>query len=425
MNNNFKKNFLFNKKKKARKYFKNIKNNILNIFLKNKKYILYIIFIFFLLFPVYRIIHLLQTTVLDFFFLEDYNNILFDKRGSYRSNIINILFYITQYDLLYNPKSSILLSKIVSIDLEDKSVVSASLSPYFILNSKDLFVNTSINNYFHDKDNLKYKDIFSLNNFLSHNYFFNRYSHYFYISLNNYLKILNHLNIKCDFLQINQDYNKLNLEFNDDDIKSLDVCMNNLLNQLGNPSFILKLLLLNLPNDIFSDGTYTNFTASDLLNILFIYPGLKNPIKSKYFSVKDYSKVPSNDTLNIHYPNVIKIKQDIYGLFSKLDIIKEQARIEIFNSTSMSGLASRIKNIIDIYGGKVITFNNFPENFEETVIFINNKNNYSYRSTLKLIDFIFGKNFKLVYNDDNRLYNFSGDIAIIIGSDYINNYMNI
>jgi len=272
---------------------------------------------------------------------------------------------------------------------------------------------------------LKYYDLIKLNNYLSYNYFFNKYNYYFYISLNNYLNILSYLNIKCDFVQVYEKHKELNFEFNDDNTKLLDFCVNNLLTQLGDFSLLFK-FFISLPNNIFSFGTYTNFTLREFLGMFFIFPNLKMPIKSKYFSIREYSTTSSNDKLNLYYPDMIKIKQDIYELFSLLDIIKEQARIEIFNSTNVSGLASRIKNIIDIYGGKVITFNNFPENFDETLIFINSNNisSYGYDSTLKLINFIFGKRIKILYNN-NHSYNFSGDIAIIIGNDYVNNYMNI
>lgn len=117
-------------------------------------------------------------------------------------------------------------------------------------------------------------------------------------------------------------------------------------------------------------------------------------------------------------PNYLKLDENLNSVFRDFEVIKEQQRIEVYNSTSKSGVASILQRFIKNRGGNVIKIGNFPERYQETTVYLNLEQLNNNIATIKLLESIFGRDVR-IRSISEYPNNYSGDITIVIGENYI------
>lgn len=117
-------------------------------------------------------------------------------------------------------------------------------------------------------------------------------------------------------------------------------------------------------------------------------------------------------------PNYLKLDENLNSVFRDFEVIKEQQRIEVYNSTSKSGVASILQRFIKNRGGNVIKIGNFPERYQETTVYLNLEQLSNSVATIKLLESIFGRDVR-IRSISEYPNNYSGDITIVIGENYI------
>lgn len=108
------------------------------------------------------------------------------------------------------------------------------------------------------------------------------------------------------------------------------------------------------------------------------------------------------------------IDEDLASILLNTTLLKEQAKIEVLNGSSVPGLASSRSRWIANSGGRVIQFSNSPERTEITRIYVNQPEKYP--NTLNQIEKIF--NYKVEYPEQEYRYKHLGDIVVVIGEEY-------
>ena len=163
----------------------------------------------------------------------------------------------------------------------------------------------------------------------------------------------------------------------------------------------------------FTNTFKTNLDKSSMLrlyNDLFFQSNL--PIQSQYILLKDGYLI---DTLagKALVVNQIDIDNKVQEVFRDLDIVREQAKIEVLNASRESGLATFVKKIIQNSGGNVVNSGNYSTIEEEPVLYIIDSNINDYANTIALIQSLY-PNVKIKENDYK--YNKLGNLILVIGA---------
>lgn len=113
-------------------------------------------------------------------------------------------------------------------------------------------------------------------------------------------------------------------------------------------------------------------------------------------------------------PDFQKLDSSLYLLLRNIDLLKEQVRIEIYNATPIQGAANKVARALKVHGIDVIKTGNYPEEVEKTSIYIAGNKNQMIANYTEVQRLFRGELQEL----KEYKYNFSGDIILIIGSDY-------
>jgi hypothetical protein len=177
-------------------------------------------------------------------------------------------------------------------------------------------------------------------------------------------------------------------------------------------------LIFNIPQIVkeFNEGSfYTDFNKTEILSLLISMSQLKeNDFKVGYTKSTAYYKVPYVSYYPVFAVDYSKLDQDVLNIFSDMNIFKEQARIELLNSSSVIGLAANRGRWISNTGARIIKIGNSFENEPTTKIYCENPSKFEY--TIKELQRIFSYKAQLITKDyPNRHV---GDIIVVIGEDY-------
>lgn len=115
-----------------------------------------------------------------------------------------------------------------------------------------------------------------------------------------------------------------------------------------------------------------------------------------------------------YYINTEILDDDLAKILLNTEILKEQATMEIFNGTTIKGLANVKARWITNSGGRVLHIGNNPEKLTVSKAYI--KYPEQYPNTIAELKRIF--NNKLEITKEEYKYRHLGDIVIIIGSQY-------
>lgn len=174
---------------------------------------------------------------------------------------------------------------------------------------------------------------------------------------------------------------------------------------------------INLPEILKSlDGTI--FTDIDKEEFLYIISSVFNikekDIKKGYTRAESYSKVDSISFYPVFAPDLSQIDKDINNIFFDLKIFKEQAKVEVLNSSNVRGLANNRARWIVNVGARVVKIGNGFEPASVTKIYCAEPERYP--DTLAELQRIFNGKAELVASKfPNRHV---GDIVIELGDIY-------
>lgn len=159
---------------------------------------------------------------------------------------------------------------------------------------------------------------------------------------------------------------------------------------------------------------YSNLSSGSVKELV------KFVLQYKDASFKGYFFPENGLKLSPEYENQKILDVDISdefisSVFNNPEVEREQARIEIHNSTSISGLAGKYSRIIQNWGGDVIRVTNVESNYEKSVVFVKDVDSFS--NTLdniqKTIPGI------LIVNDDPGVL-YTGDMIVVLGNEFVN-----
>jgi hypothetical protein len=187
-----------------------------------------------------------------------------------------------------------------------------------------------------------------------------------------------------------------------------------MLKKLKSPITLYK--LLNYSNKI--ESIYTNISQKEFL-LLFIKVRSINDDKFKiaYTRTNNLAVIDDFGIYTKYNPNISQIDENLSTILSNINIMQEQATIEVVNGSGIRGLANIKARWLRNVGGRVIKVANNPEIVDTTVVFVDNIDNYE--STLSEIDRIFQG--EIIYKEKSE-YKFRhiGDIIILLGEDQKN-----
>jgi hypothetical protein len=114
--------------------------------------------------------------------------------------------------------------------------------------------------------------------------------------------------------------------------------------------------------------------------------------------------------------NELLVDEVIAAIFVDLEILTEQARIEVFNAAGVNGLASKVKRNLENQGANIVKYGNYNQNLEDSIVYVLNKDIDAFDKTLKAIRRLIGtKNLEI--QTDGYEGNYTGDIVLILGKD--------
>ncbi len=117
-------------------------------------------------------------------------------------------------------------------------------------------------------------------------------------------------------------------------------------------------------------------------------------------------------TLSIE-PNYIIIDEKLLGTLSNIDLIAEQAELEIYNATNIRGYASSISRELQNQGINVVKLGNYFETEKQTQLHLRDENDFNkYRNTIIAIQQSLRGNLKIEVGEYK--YNQTGDLILVL-----------
>ena len=107
-----------------------------------------------------------------------------------------------------------------------------------------------------------------------------------------------------------------------------------------------------------------------------------------------------------------ELSKYIDELVSK-DVERERVNVEVYNGSNVSGLASEYARKVRHTGCRILRFDNAPNIYEKSVIYVPEAN--AYTNSLSLIRDVVGENVEVRY--ERPTFITTGDIIILLGTD--------
>jgi hypothetical protein len=168
--------------------------------------------------------------------------------------------------------------------------------------------------------------------------------------------------------------------------------------------------IFNLP--LVSQIVKTDLNTNEWLLML---AGFRNQAnwQSATLKVSDTLSV-DNGIEKLFQTQVINVDRQIQDNFALLEVIKEQARVEVYNGTSKSGLARKYQRFIENQGGKVIKTGNNPEVAASTVLYIGDRG-ASFPRTIELIQNTLRDD--LIISESEYPFASASDLVLVLGGE--------
>ncbi len=102
--------------------------------------------------------------------------------------------------------------------------------------------------------------------------------------------------------------------------------------------------------------------------------------------------------------------RSLKGIFFDQDVVREQARVEVYNAGDSAGMASFYRRLLQNLGFNVIRHGNCPVNYDKTTVFVSDEQKFA--SSLNIVKGLFIIDIEVV--DERPDFMNTGDIVVII-----------
>lgn len=133
--------------------------------------------------------------------------------------------------------------------------------------------------------------------------------------------------------------------------------------------------------------------------------------------VSDSFGIASADPLDVSVsPDYNLIDENVNQYFRDIDIMKEQAAVEVYNATDTPGLAGNRRRFFQNLGANVVKFGNYPtSDIQTSLLYIPSKNVDIFKNNIIMIQKLLRGNVKITF--EQYKYNYSGDLILVMGKD--------
>jgi anionic cell wall polymer biosynthesis LytR-Cps2A-Psr (LCP) family protein len=187
---------------------------------------------------------------------------------------------------------------------------------------------------------------------------------------------------------------------------------------------LLKNILLKFKNSLFIYQLFwnsesilsnikTNLTKDEFIDVILGFNSMDLPFNDDILGVNQRDRYKTT-SYQVIYPNTVEVVKSINLNFNSIDLQKEQARIEIFNTTQTLGLADKVRKRIENLGSKVIKTGNLPTE-KETVLYIPKGDVSLFVNNINVIQRTLRG--KLRVQVGSYEGNYSGDMILVLGED--------
>ena len=163
----------------------------------------------------------------------------------------------------------------------------------------------------------------------------------------------------------------------------------------------------------FSSKIKTNMSRNQLL-------GFFNEFSSgKKLEIIDlgieYGRIYESSDKNLSFkPNIFLIDEKLLSLLSSIDLIAEQAELEIYNASNIQGLASSISRELQNLGINVVKFGNYFEKENGSVLHLESESDFNkFRNTIISVKQSLRGNVRIAVGEFP--YNRTGDLILVLG----------
>jgi len=178
---------------------------------------------------------------------------------------------------------------------------------------------------------------------------------------------------------------------------------------IDNIEHVIK-VILNLPK--FSK-VETNFSKTELVKLYYFFSGL-NSADIRVGFTRQSSLQAADTQAGIGKAMLVEnIDKDVQSIFLDANVAKEQVRLEVLNGTEMAGLAGKYSRSFDNSGIRVVRTGNAISQSRETILFVENPDDYS--NTIEQIKIVFDGKIKII--EEEYKYKHIGNVVLVVGKD--------
>jgi len=187
--------------------------------------------------------------------------------------------------------------------------------------------------------------------------------------------------------------------------------MESLLKRLSGYMIVIKGPML---LDALTSNIKTNLTKNEMIRIVYEISKFKE-VRTAYMSENVMEAVKTDNDIS-YYPIYDYLDQEIQKVFVDNLVGKEQARVEIFNSTSIKGLAAFRARWLRNIGIDVIRVGDCSDEFEKTTIFTREEKKYN--NTIEAVKKSFSEE-TIIKEGELPSWVCTGDVIIVLGSNIV------
>jgi len=160
----------------------------------------------------------------------------------------------------------------------------------------------------------------------------------------------------------------------------------------------------------------TDFTRDEYIGFLMNLNSSDIIFSSTHF-ISDKFGIASADPLDASVsPDYNLIDENVNAYFRDIDIMKEQAALEVYNATDAAGLAGNRRRFFQNLGANVVKFGNYPtSDIQTSLLYVPSKNVDLFKNNIIMIQKLLRGNVKITFEEYK--YNYSGDLILVMGKD--------
>lgn len=137
----------------------------------------------------------------------------------------------------------------------------------------------------------------------------------------------------------------------------------------------------------------------------------RGAVQYAYLSGQQYGRWVEARLGGYFAPDTIRIDDKVQSMLARSRVVREQGRIEIFNASNVTGLATATKRMLTNQGANIIRAGNSPERSERSKLYIEDVERFS--ANISLIREILRDDLLLV--EEPYPLNHTGDMVLVLG----------